>query len=322
MFSSLLTLARPRLLPFVLFLPLVGFGWAHWDRALPLENAEEIRLLFVLAGWTALHAGALWLNAALDRDNGEVLFGRAAPIPRGIVPCGLAALAVGVALCLAANRLAGISALLCAGLAILYSHPATVWKGHPLGGPLVNGAGYGLLSPLAGWAVAEVGPNLRSLLVWLLGGLGVLGCYFAAQAFQRREDAARGYRTLIVTHGPGGVLAATRICLGVGLLGGMALAAFGWLPRLCLAGVPLWVWVDSWLRRWGRQPDGGSERWARGLAVRLLISALAAIGVALVDYFADQVRLGPVAGLATVRGRPPDVPAGAIDGAGLRQPGR
>jgi 4-hydroxybenzoate polyprenyltransferase len=322
MFSSLLTLARPRLLPFVLFLPLVGFGWGHWDRALPLENHEEQRLLLVLAGWAALQAGTMWLNAALDRDKGEVLFGRTAPVPNGIVPCGLVALGIGVALSWTANRLAGLSALVCAGLSILYSHPRTVWKGHPIGGPVVNGVGYGLLSPLAGWAVVDVDPNLRTVLVWLLGGLGTLGCYFAAQAFQRREDEARGYRTLVVTHSPAGALGAARLCLALGLLGGMALSAVGYLPRICLIGVPLWWWVDSWLRRWSRQPEGGDESWARGMAVRLLVSAVAAIGVALVDYALDHQRIGPVAGLATARGRPCDIPAGSIDGRGLRRPGR
>jgi 4-hydroxybenzoate polyprenyltransferase len=202
----------------------------------------------------------------------------------------------------------------------LYSHPATVWKGHPLGGPVINGVGYGLLSPLAGWAIAEVEPDLRSLVVWLLGGLGTLGCYFAAQAFQRGEDAARGYRTLVVTHGPLGALRAARMCLALGFLGGVALSAFGWLPRSCLLGAPLWLWVDRWLKRWSRQPEGGGERWARGLAVRLLVAAVFGIAVALADYVNDLVRGDPVAGLATVRGRPPDVAAGAIDGAGLRRP--
>ena len=320
MLSSLLALARPRLLPFVLFLPLVGFGWAHWDRALPLEDGEEERLLLVLLGWSALQTGTMWLNAALDQDKGDTR-PTALPVPPGIVPCGLVALLAGVGLCFAANPLAGLSSLICAGLSLLYSHPATVWKGHPVGGPVVNGIGYGLLSPLAGWAVVGVNPNIRSLLVWLAGGMGTLGCYFAAQAFQRQEDAARGYRTLVVTHGSQGALRAARICLGLGFLVGMALAAFGWLPRSCLVGVPLWLWLDRWLRRWSMQPAGGGERWARGLAVRLLVGAVVAIGVATADYIDDLFRGGPVAGLATVRGRPADVPPGAIDGAASRSPG-
>jgi 4-hydroxybenzoate polyprenyltransferase len=314
--SSLVALARPRLLPFVLFLPLVGFGWAHWDRALPLRDGELITLLLVLVGWTALQTGTMWLNAALDRDRGAVLFGRAALVPPGIVPLGLLALLAGVAACFLANRVAGMSALVCAGLSVLYSHPATAWKAHPLGGPVVNGLGYGLLSPLAGWTVVGVAPNTRSVLVWLLGGLGTLGCYFAAQAFQRDEDTARGYRTLVATHGPKGAFLAARLCLNASMLGGALLSALGWLPRSCLIAVPFGFLVDRWLRLGSTQPDGGGERWARGLAVRLLLGAVVAIGGALVDYLHDLSGDGPVAGLATVRGRPPDIPEGAIDGSG------
>jgi 4-hydroxybenzoate polyprenyltransferase len=305
MLRAALTLARPRLLPFVLCLPLVGFGWAHWDHALNLREGEGVALLLVLGAWVALQTGTLWLNAALDRDRGEVLFGRAVPVPSGIVLAAVGALVVAILLACAAHPVAGGAALLCAVLAVLYSHPRIAWKGHPLGGPLVNGVGYGLLSSLAGWAVVGVSPTPRALVVWLLGGLGTLGCYFAAQAFQQEEDCARGYRTLVATHGPVGALAAARLCLGAGFLGGTLLATLGWLPRLCLAALPLGLWIDGWLRRWARQPAGGNEGWARGLALRLLAAALLGIGLAYLDYGIDLLGDGPVAGLATRRGHPP-----------------
>ncbi len=302
--AALWRLARPRLLPFVLFLPLIGFGWAHWDRALPLRG--ERALPFVLAAWALLQAGTLWLNAALDRDTGEVLLGRAVPAPPGVQFWGYAALLAAVALGAAAGPVAGAAVAVCALLSVLYSHPRTAWKGQPLLGPLVNWIGYGLLSPLAGWAVVGVGPDVRSVIAWLLGSLGVLGCYFAAQAFQGDEDARRGYRTLVVTHGPRGTLTAARLCLGVGFLGGTVLAAVGWLPRVCLAAWPLGLWVDHWLRRWADQPGGGGERWARGLALRLLLGAVLAIGLAYVDYFWAIAEGRPVAGLGTAAGHPPD----------------
>ena len=236
MFANLVALARPRLLPFVLFLPLVGFGWGRWDRALPLRDGVLERLLLVLAGWSALQTGTMWLNAALDRDCGPILFGRPVPVPPRIFLWGHAALLTGVGLCFLVNRLVGPSALACAVLSVLYSHPAVGWKGHPFGGPLVNVVGYGLLSPLAGWAVVESVPDPRSVLVWLLGGLGTLGCYFAAQAFQQDEDRARGYRTLAATHGSAGAVLAARLCLGAGFFGGTLLSVLGWLPRSCLVG--------------------------------------------------------------------------------------
>jgi 4-hydroxybenzoate polyprenyltransferase len=303
---ALWRLARPRLMPYLLFLPLIGFGWAHWDRALPLRGATLLPA--VLAAWALLQAGTLWLNAALDRDQGEVLMGRAVPTPPGVQFWGYAALLLAVAVAALAGPVAAAAALACAVLSVLYSHPRTAWKGHPIFGPLVNWVGYGLLSPLAGWSVVGVGPDARSVIAWLLGSLGVLGCYFAAQAFQRDEDAARGYRTLVATHGPRGALTAARICLDLGFLGGTVLAVIGWLPYVCLVAWPLGLWVDSWLRRWARQPDGGGERWARGMALRLLVSAALAIALAYADYFWALANERPVAGLGTARGHPTDRP--------------
>ncbi len=235
-------LARPNLLPFVLVLPLVGYGWAHWDRALDLTNPAG--LAWVLAAWSVLHAGAMWLNAALDHDQGEILLGRSVPVPAGTAVAGYVALALAVALGFVAGFVAGVCAALCALLAILYSHPLTVGKGRPLIGPLVNWLGYGLLSPLAGWGLVSHRPDARTMLAWGFGSLVVLGCYFAAQAFQGPEDARRGYRTLVVTHGPRGALLAARLCIGAGFLGGVMLAALGWLPRVCLVAFPLGLWVD------------------------------------------------------------------------------
>jgi 4-hydroxybenzoate polyprenyltransferase len=300
---SLWLLARPRLLPFVLLLPVLGFGWAHWDRALDLRGAPA--LVAVLAAWTLLQAGTLWLNAALDRDQGEVLLGNAVPVPPGVVPCAYGGLMLGVGLAFLAARLAAVAAVLCGLLAVLYSHPRTVWKGRPVLGPLVNGVGYGLLSPLAGWAVVGVRTDARSVVVWLLGALAVLGCYFAAQAFQGEEDRARGYQTLVVTHGPRAAVLAGRLCIDIAMLGGAVLAVAGWLPRVLLAAVPLGWWIDRWLRRWAARPDGGDERWARGLAWRMLVAALVCIALAYIDYALASLAREPAAGLGTARGHPP-----------------
>ena len=299
---ALWVLARPRLLPFVLLLPVVGFGWGHWDRALTLRG--EAGLPWVVLAWLLLQAGTMWLNAALDRDSGETLWGRAIAVPAATTPCAYVALALAVASAFAGNFLSGCACAACALLAILYSHPATVWKGHPILGPVVNGLGYGLLSTLAGWALVEVSPNPRTVVVWICGALGLLGCYFAVQAFQGDEDRARGYRTLVATHGPGAVLLAARVCIGLGELGGLVLAVIGWLPRLTLVGLIPAIWIDRWLASWSKQPNGGDERWARGLAMRLLAAAVLGIALAYVDYFIDIALDGPVAGLATQRGHP------------------
>lgn len=306
LFRALWVLSRPRLLPYVVLLPLVGYGWAHWDRALTPMGGRD--LLWVLVAWALLHAGTLWLNAAVDRDEGEVLMGAAIPVPAGIEGWGFGALLGSVVFAGIADPLAGAAAAVCAVLAVLYSHPATLWKGHPVLGPMVNGVGYGLLSPMAGWAVVDVTPNPRTLVVWALGVVGILGCYFAAQAFQGPEDAARGYRTLVVTHGPRTALLAGRVCIGLGFLACVVLAVVGWFPRICLLAVPTGVWVDRWFARWMREPEGGDEQWARGMANRLFASGLLVLGLVLGVYFDQVHRDVPVAGLGTAAGHPSDRP--------------
>jgi hypothetical protein len=78
------------------------------------------------------------------------------------------------------------------------------------------------------WAVARVPPTPRAIVVLVCIALFTLGATFAAQAFQQADDARRGYRTLVVTHGPRVCLEVTRwtTALPVAVLGALALAGF------------------------------------------------------------------------------------------------
>lgn len=304
MIRALWELARPRLLPFVLALAMGGFGWAHWDRALFFTGGGD--LVWVLLAWTALHAGTLWWNAALDQDSGEVLYGTAVPVPDTVGQWGLGALVLSVALAIPAGATAFAAVSVCAILAVLYSLPGAALKGHPLGGPLVNLVGYGWLTPLAGWSVVGVDLNARTAAVGAGLASGVLGAYFAAQAFQADEDRARGYRTLVATHGPRVVLVAARICVGFALIDALLLAAIGWLPRICLAGAPAFLWLDQWLATWARRPGGGTEADAREFARRALGVGFVGVVLAFTQYAWESGTGAPVAGLGTAAGLPAD----------------
>ena len=303
---ALWELARPRLLPYVVLLPFVGWAWAHWDRALPARGVAA--LLGVLVAWALLHAGTLWLNASVDRDEGEVLLGRAVEPPPRTAAWGYVALVAAVSIAAWSHPGAGLACLGCAVLSVAYSHPRVLLKGHPLGGPAVNVVGYGILSPLAGWLVVGVDPNPRTVVVWGLAQLGILGPYFAAQAFQQHEDAARGYRTLVVTHGPRTTLQVARACLGVAFAAGLLLAAVGWIPRSCLIGVVGWWAVDRWMVRWAQQPGGGGGRWARGFTKRMAYAVILGISLAFAEYAHQSLHGRPVAGLGTASGFPSDRP--------------
>ena len=303
---ALWVLSRPRLLPYVWVLVGIGGAWAHWDRALVLRNGSA--LLGLMVAWTFLQVGTLWLNAAVDRDAGEILFGDAIDPPGVTSMCGYIALLLAVGIALAANLGAGLVCAVCAVLAVGYSHPRLLWKGHPVGGPLVNLVGYGLLSPLAGWMVVDVPVNSRTLMAWMLCAMGVMGTFLAAQAFQGAEDRSRGYRTLVVTHGARFTIQASRgLLVGTSVVA-MVLALVGWFPLLCLLGIPLVVELDLWMRQWAEQPSGGSEAWARGTAKRLMRMGAVGLALASAEYVRESVSGEPVAGLGTRAGHPPDRP--------------
>lgn len=297
---SLIALARPKGAWLVATVPLVGFGYGLWERGStihPFVVAPTMALLF--GAWLLGHAGALWLNAVLDRDHGPVLLGRAVVVPRGTGAAGYAALAASVATAWPLGAVPTLCAAGCAGLGVLYSHPRVAWKGHPIGGPLVNGVGYGALSPIAGWAAADGVLTWRALVSLSFAVAFMLAVYFGAQAFQQDEDRRRGYRTLVVTHGPALTLAATRAALLVASVGTVALAAAGVYPRTLLITAPVLWSADRHVARWQRQPSGGDGAWAVGLVGRLAIAALLAVAAAYASHGAALLADRPGGGCAT-----------------------
>jgi 4-hydroxybenzoate polyprenyltransferase len=195
-------------------------------------------------------------------------------VPHIARAAGYVALATSPLLALPLGALPFACALACAVLSTLYSHPRTAWKGHPVLGPLVNGLGYGTLSPIAGWAAASGVFTWRAVATLALIALAIFAIYFAAQAFQRDEDTRRGYHTLVVTHGPRVTLAAAHMLLRITILGALALAAIGVYPRVVLASAPAWLWADRFLARWRSAPE---ESRAGGLMLRLSAAGIATL---------------------------------------------
>ncbi|MFT6143174.1 MAG: hypothetical protein ACJAZO_000519 [Myxococcota bacterium] len=292
--------------PYLWLIVLGGYGFAHWDRALLGQGGTA--LLLTLVSWTFLHAGTLWLNAALDQDEGEVLWGTAAAVPDGIEWWAYGALGV----CMGTAALAGTFVFICAAgcsiLAVLYSHPSAVWKGHSVGGPVVNGVGYGLLTPIAGFACVGVPPTPRAGITLIIGLCGVMAAYYAAQAFQGDEDRARNYRTLVARQGMAATVWATRLWMWAGFSGAVLCAAMGWVPRIVLLVLPLFVWVDAHARRWQNSGEANNSDWAKGFASRLLAGALTALALLFFVYMDDSWHNRPVAGLGTAAGHPGDRP--------------
>lgn len=293
------------MLPWLLGTLVFGLAFGYWERAVYLESGRALLpLLPALASWTLLHAGTLWLNAARDQDSGPVLWGQSVRPPPHLERWGYLALLGCLGLAAVCGPVVLGAAAVCAVLAVLYSHPRTAWKAHPVLGPLTNIVGYGILTPIAGMALAQTPVVPRVIGTVLFTAAGMAGTYFAAQAWQATEDRARGDRTLVATHGPTVVLRVARALLLGAAGGAVVFALYGWYPRACLIALPA-IWVsDRHLRAWIRLPDGGTEAMARGMLRKLLITALLLVGAAVTTY---GVQLGlnlPVCGEGTVRGHP------------------
>jgi 4-hydroxybenzoate polyprenyltransferase len=276
---DLLLLARPKGTLLLLFVPLTGYGFAHWGDQLELTRPSA--MAFVLAAWLFLSSGSLWLNAALDGDDeGDALFSEDAHHPKHLVRYGYAALACAVALASCAGLMPGAACAFCAVLAILYSHPAVMWKAHPVMGPLVNGAGYGLASFYAGHSVASKHMTTGSALAMCMLGIFAVGMTFAAQAYQQGDDARRGYRTLVVTAGPAACLRVAVWCSRATLVGVSIGAATGVYPRLVLLGLPFFALPEITMARWRRAPGGGSAGFAASYATRMLAGGVVLVALA------------------------------------------
>lgn len=303
-FRLLWGLARPSGLVWVALSPLVGYGVGHWSRAVPPVDPPGAATLVV--AWALITAGTMWGNAAFDRDDGPVLYGEALPVPPGIWREAGLALGLGVAVAWTAGALPALCAAFCALLAVGYSHPAVGWKARPLAGPLVNVLGFGLASPLAGYALVRVPLDPRSALLLLTAALTVLGAYFVAQAFQQEEDTRRGYRTLVATAGPAAVLRAARLAFATSFALGLGLAAAGWIPRLCLIALPGCLHLDRRLAAWQAAPERGGERAARDMLDLALGVGLLFMAGATATWVYQVVHHLPLAGLGTAAGVPAD----------------
>jgi 4-hydroxybenzoate polyprenyltransferase len=300
---DLVTLARPRGMFLVSLVPTLGFSFAYWDHGCVAPGWSALpRLGLLMLVWAVPHAGTMWLNAALDRDESPTLYGRAAKVPDGIERWAYLTLLFAVALGFWMNVGLGVCVVLCAALSILYSHPKTAWKGHAVLGPLTNAVGYGTLSPIGGFLYAGYAPTIRAGLILLAAIPWMLTAYFAAQAFQEDEDRARGYRTLVATHGAAVTLRVTRACLYVALAMSVTYALVGIVPRIVLVPLPLFVLLHRYLSRWMAQPKGGNASWAGGFFGRLAGVALLVLLSVSIDYELSMRSMQLPGGLTTASG--------------------
>jgi 4-hydroxybenzoate polyprenyltransferase len=223
-------------------------------------------LLGLLLWVVCLNGGTLALNSAFDRDEGDIAYLRnPPPPPRALAAFSLGLMAAGQIAATALPPLFGALYALCFVLSVLYSVPPFRLKAVAGADWLINMAGFGTLTPLAGWATTGRPVDTVAWLVLLAFGPLFAALYPLTQLYQLEEDARRGDRTLA-------------LMLGVRRSLEVALAATG-------VAFVLFAWAGL---RSGWSPGAGAGwRWS------VLLAALLAWAAVLLPWRLSGERFGP-----------------------------
>ncbi|HEV8196258.1 MAG TPA: UbiA family prenyltransferase [Gemmatimonadales bacterium] len=194
-----------------------------------------------LAFVIGLNGGTLALNSAFDRDEGDVAYlKRPPPPPPGLALFGLALMTLGMLVALRLPRPFALAYALCAGLSVLYSVPPVRLKAVPGVDWLVNMAGFGFLTPYAGWVLTD--RHVTTVGLGVLLGFGLLfgSLYPLTQIYQLEEDLRRGDRTFSASLGlDRSLLVAILMAAFAFLIFGMTGIGSGW--GLGLNGLSRWA---------------------------------------------------------------------------------
>ena len=193
-----------------------------------LQGAGGMSLWIGTLGFViGINGGTLALNSAFDRDEGDVAYlRRPPPPPPALALFGLTLMGAALFAALSLPRPFLGAAGLCAILSVLYSVPPVRLKAVAGFDWLINMAGFGFLTPYAGWALTGrdvAGPGLVVLIAFgfLFGAL-----YPLTQLYQLEEDTRRGDRTLAVWLGISRSLG-TSVAMAMLAFAGFAFAGLG-----------------------------------------------------------------------------------------------
>ena len=244
-------MAAHTVLGYLLAVGIAGAAGEHLGRA----------LLGLFLWVVCLNGGTLALNSAFDRDEGDIAYLRdPPPPPRRLAWFSLGLMAVGQATALILPPLFGALYGLCFLLSVLYSVPPFRLKAVAGVDWLINMAGFGTLTPLAGWATTGRPLDPVEGLV-LLGFCPLFAAlYPLTQIYQMEEDGRRGDRTLALMLGTRRsldvALAATAVAFVLfataGMRSGWPTGAAGWRWSLLLIALIIWAVV---LLPWRRQAE-------------------------------------------------------------------
>ena len=209
-----------------------------------------------------LNGGTLALNAAHDRDEGDIGYlRRPPPPPRDLALAAelLMLIGLGLAPWLGWGFAAAYAA--CFAMSLLYSVPPIRLKARAGFDLLINALGYGSLTFVAGHLLSGAGRGESALRLGAAYFLLYVAFYPLTQLYQMEEDRERGDRTLVIALGRRRAL---RLAAG-GLVAAFAL--FAWeagvfrppaSPRAAFLGAAFLAWLAvlvPWLARGERYAE-------------------------------------------------------------------
>lgn len=245
LFSYILHL-RPREWPIMVGHTGVGFLLAAGTGPTTLAEAAWGDALFGIVLWVVfLNGGTLAINSAFDDDEGDIGYLDAPPkAPRHLAAFSIALMAVGQLLALRLSTTFAVVYAVCFVLSLLYSVPPARFKAVAGADWAINMAGFGTLTPIAGWALS--GYPLAS---WAIIAFVAFAPLFAAfypltQIYQIEEDRERGDYTLAIALGVERVLNIALLCVAIAFALFAAAIVIGPANRFSPAFViPLAAWV-------------------------------------------------------------------------------
>ena len=227
-----------------------------------------------LLGWCVfvvlLNGGTLAINSAFDQDEGDIGYLKAPPKPpEHLLAFSSLLLAASAILGFLLPRPFALLNLACVVMSVLYSVPPVRLKARAGWDLLINCIGFGLFTPLAGWALT--GRPFDASIHWACWGFAFLfaALYPMTQIYQVAEDSRRGDRTLVIRLGIGRSLA---LALAAGLLAhlffGAAALALGRNPLFLVPSLAAWLgvllpWMAGW-RTWTDHRHETGMYWGLG----------------------------------------------------------
>ncbi|WLT33513.1 prenyltransferase [Geothrix sp. PMB-07] len=261
-------LIGPRAMPYLLHLrplewPIMS---AHFLLGTLLAAGWGLRAKPSFLGWLVfvalMNGGTLAINSAFDKDEGDIGYLKAPPKP----PDHLLAFSL---VLLGASSLLGFLLprpftyinLACVVMSLLYSVPPPRLKARAGWDLIINCLGFGLLTPLAGWALTGL-PFSRAILLAGVGFAFLFGTlYPMTQIYQVAEDSRRGDRTLVIQVGVGRSLwFALVVALVAHACFFAALVSQGRPVLFLLPSLLAWLAVlIPWIRQWRNWTDQRHE---------------------------------------------------------------